>query len=175
MKDHFEVHDLGLKDIRRLTNRHRVVMANLVLSFARMDTQLSNWLVEAFQMRSDRAALLLQNMSISTKYLKLIKFYEHEGPAIWAKELKASKKKLDDHAEFRNLVCHAQCVGVWARDPEYVLFLPLSYTPGCLGSTRFELCLLEGMEAATEWADNQAASMIDVWTDLAKAASDGCG
>jgi len=165
----FEVHDFDLKDIRSLTNRHRIVMANLVLSFAFLDTQLSNWLVEAFQMRSDRAALLLQNMSISTKYQKLIKLFEHEGDRKLAKLLKVAKRELEDQAEFRNLVCHAQCIGVWAPDQDYVVFVPLSFIPGRPDGLKVEFRSLDGMRAASEWADVQAGSMIDVWTKSASA------
>jgi len=52
----FEMPDFDIGSISRLTNRHRVAMAKVVLGFARLDTQLSNWLVEAYEMRVDRAA-----------------------------------------------------------------------------------------------------------------------
>src|SRR5437868_3033453 len=70
-------------------------MARVVLSFARLDTQLSNWLVEGYDMRVDRAALLLQNMTITNKYIKLAKLYEHEGPASLAQQLRRSKKQME--------------------------------------------------------------------------------
>jgi hypothetical protein len=157
---YFEIPNFDHASVARLTNAHRLVMARVVLSFARLDTQLSNWLVEGYDMRVDRAALLLQNMTITNKYMKLAKLYEHEGPASLAQQLRRSKKQMEPHAETRNTICHAACFGTWAADRDYILFAPLSYTPGELNRARVEAIPVQSMEAAAEWAENQAGSIV---------------
>lgn len=161
----FEVFDFDIAaDTRRLANRHRLVMAKLVLSFALLDTHLSNWIAQAFDMRSDRAALLLQNMTLSTKIQKLIKLFEHEGRPASASVLKIINREVSEHSNTRNLVCHAECVGVWRKDADYVIFVPLSYIPGRFDGLKVEFRSLQGMEASTAWADEKAGIIIDAWT-----------
>ncbi len=157
---YFELPDFDRASVARLTNSHRLAMARVVLSFARLDTQLSNWIVEAYEMRVDRAALLLHNMAIDNKYIRLLRLYDHEGPKIWAQELRRSKKQMEPHAEVRNMICHAACFGTWAKNRDYVLFAPLSYTPGELDRARIEAIPVQAMEAASEWAETQAGSIV---------------
>ena len=154
----------GMKDVCGLAIRHRLAMADLVLGFASLDTHLSNWMVEAFQMRSDRAALLLQHMSISTKYRKLILLFDHEGQPEKAKWLKKSKNAFEIQGEVRNLVCHAECIGVWRAEPDLVAFVPLNYVPGLPATLEIELRSLKQMEVATKWAAEQVGLVIDAWT-----------
>lgn len=163
MTQEFELPDFDLTAISRLTNRHRVAMAKVVLGFARLDTQLSNWLVMGYEMRPDRAAMLVQNMAIDNKYLRLIRLYEHEGPKIWVAELKRSKKQMAPHAEVRNVICHAACIGTWAKDRDYVLFAPLTYELGKPDTGRVEALSVQVMKAASDWAEIQAGSIAYIW------------
>jgi len=167
----FELPNFDEKSIARLTNSHRVAMAKVVLSFARLDTQLSNWLVEAYEMRADRAALLIQHMAIDNKYLRLIRLYKHEGPAVWAKELKKAKDEMEPHADVRNTICHAACVGTWTGDRDYILFAPLTCEIGKPNTARIEAISVQSMATASEWAEVQAGSMIHIWKQLERARS----
>ena len=160
MTDQFNIGDLERRDIKRITNRHRVAIASVVLGFARLDTRLSDWIVQAFEMRHERGAMLIQNMSIDNKIQRLIKLFEHEGPRSYATELKARKKAMSPHYEVRNLICHAACLGTWAKDRDYLLFAPLNYIPGSTGMAKVEAVSIQAVKLAADWAETEAASYL---------------
>lgn len=160
MTDQFNIGDLERRDIKRITNQHRVAMASVVIGFARLDTRLSDWIVQAFEMRHERGAMFIQNMSIDNKFQRLIKLYEHEGPRLYATQLKTRKKAMSPHYEVRNLICHAACLGTWTKDRDYLIFAPLNYIPGSAGMAKVEAVSIQSMKLAADWAEIEAASYL---------------
>lgn len=166
--DKLSFNQFNPNNIRPIAIRHRLAMADVVLAFASLDTNLSNWMVEAFQMRSDRAALLLQNMSISTKYQKLMKLFDHESDTAMVKFLRIARGQLEGHTEVRNMICHAECIGILREARNVIAFVPLNYIPGAPDMLRIELRSIEKIQAATHWAHEQTTLVTDAWTGINK-------
>lgn len=165
----FEISDLDVHQILAVTNRHRVAMARVVLGFARFDSRLSDWVVEAFGLRFDRAAMLIKNIGIENKLQRLIKLYDHEGPKSAVADLKRCRKEMVEHYETRNLICHAACLGTWAKDRDYLLFTHLAYRPGDTESNfLIEAISLDGLKAAADWAEDMAHDVMLATHDVVR-------
>ncbi|PSJ54314.1 hypothetical protein C7I84_24350 [Mesorhizobium ephedrae] len=68
---------------------------------------------------------------------------------------KKLKKNLERNSFVRNRIVHSRCVGIWEKDPEYVLFAAFErFSDGHLA---FDAIPLEEMARVTKWAEQLTA------------------
>src|SRR3974377_1052096 len=92
---------------KNLSDANKVLLADVILQFARLDTVLGAWVIAAFDMDLDRGSILIENMDISVKILKLKKLCLHIGNTALDKELGTLKKEFESHKDVRNAIAHA--------------------------------------------------------------------
>jgi hypothetical protein len=140
-------------------------LLNVVLAFARFDTALSAWLVQAYGMPLDRGSLLVENMDIGNKIIRLRKIYSHRGETTTASNLTRLKKQFDQHRVVRNTIAHATCCGTLKGRGDTVIFAPLRAS-GSGSDLQIIAITSDQLVKTTDWARVAAESVIRTFEKL---------
>lgn len=153
-------HDFDPDDIiRDLPDDVTIVIADLILQWARMDGLVSQWVITVFGMRLDTGAILLGNMDTRAKLDRLKKLYAHHELSA-AAEIGKLMKAHAEHVDVRNLVAHAACGGVRRSDPDRLIFAPVRAHQGKVGHMNVDLVHIEQIRAATSFACGAANDLM---------------
>ena len=129
----------------------RLVIADLVLAWARFDALVSQLLIQVFNLPLESGSILIGNMDTRAKFDRMIKLYEHLGSPN-AQTLKELRTLHSRHVDLRNTVTHASCGGVLKSDPDWVVFAPVRVMKGELGSMTIEQHHISRIAAAVMFA-----------------------
>ena len=157
--------DLSEIDRQGITDRHKIVIANCVLAWATFDSQFRAMLT-AFESRPlDLGALEYSRLKTGQAWRKLRTNLRDRGatePVLAI--VKSHEDSYKNHIDARNIISHAGCVGVWTKDPEYLVFAPFeALTPGEMVIVRQPL---EVIERSTRWARAFSALADKIMRDL---------
>ena len=156
----FDITDLD----KSIDEEVREVIGKLIMTWARLDSLLSQWVIVEFGMTLDSGSILLGNMDTRTKLDRLKQLYEHHGDKRSAKAVANLSKLHASHIDIRNTVAHTQCGGRRKSEPDILVFAPVKPSKGMPGTALVEQIRLRGIARATEYAD-QAGDKLAVITN----------
>jgi len=140
-------------------------MLDLILAFARLDTSLSAWLVQAYGMPLERGALFVENMDIGNKINRLKKLYDHDDDHDAVSALAKLRKEFDGKKSARNTIAHATFVGVLKSSPKTAVFSPMR-AGDAHGQLQIVCIPADHMEECLGWANNAADAVILIFSRL---------
>ena len=137
-------------DIEPLEQRHREAMLDLVLAWGSLDGALGMLLSSARGQPLEEGAEQFSTLRSSAKLEEVCKVLKNSpGGAGAARTLKKYKKKFERHSQSRNRIAHSHCLGIWTRDPEFIVFLPFEKFAD--GELACEAIPLQKVRYATQW------------------------
>ena len=141
---------IDLNDILPLEQRHRDVMLDLVLAWGALDGALGMLLSSVKGVPLDEGAMEFSALRSSAKLHQVCQaLRDAPNGAEAARILKKHKRRLERHSQPRNRIAHSNCGGVWAVDPEYIVFLP--FKKFAEGELTCEAIPIQEMERASRW------------------------
>lgn len=148
---------------RRLPQKTKAIIADLVLSWGRFDALMTQLLIVTFNLELDTGAILIGNMDTRSKFDKIIKLYDHHG--LSGKVVVEHLKKLHGkHVDLRNTISHSVCAGRFKSDRNMIVFAPVKIVKGEVGNMLVEAHHIDKFHAAIAFAkDNgdEINSLID--------------
>ena len=162
-------HSLKFGEIKRgeLDQRHRDAMLNLILAWGSLDNALGMLLSSALGKPLEEGAEKFGKLPSSAKLQrvrKVLKVTPRGDKA--ARTLKKLKQQLEKHSKVRNRIAHSHCIGAYADNPEYIIFLPFEkYADGELTC---ELTSVEEIESARKWGCNMRMLVLQMEEALSK-------
>jgi hypothetical protein len=115
--------DLEDEDVEiGISDDARDVIAEVILSWARFDSAVTQFVLEAFGTPFDAGCILIGNMDTKTKLDRLKMLYQHHKMEAAAQSI---SNMLSMHRAFvgvRNSVAHSLCVGHLREKPDFVVF-----------------------------------------------------
>ena len=137
-------------DVLPLEQRHRDAMLDLVLVWGALDGALGMLLSSVRGVPLDEGAEEFSTLRSSAKLHQVcVALRESPKGEEAARMLRKHKKQLERRSQPRNRIAHSNCRGVWAVDPEYVVFLPFERFAD--GELTCEAIPIEEMERSTRW------------------------
>ena len=127
-------------------------MLDLILSWARYDTLISQWLIYAFGMSLDDGAIIVGSMDTKTKIDRLKGIYQHHGMGGAVTSLNRLLTAHLDKRWIRNHIAHSPCVGRLKSNPETVVFLAVKASKGHLGNMAVYEISLDDMKKTEAYA-----------------------
>jgi len=135
-----------------LSDDKKLIIADVVLAWARFDALMSQLLSVVFGLDLDTGAILFGSMGTPAKFTKIIKIYKHHGLSGAAK-MKELQTLYLEHVDLRNSICHAACAGTLRSDPEKIVFAPVRAVHGTPGNMTIEVHHVDSIRAAAQFAD----------------------
>ena len=106
-----------------LEQRHRDAMLDLVLAWGALDGALGVLLSSLLGEPLAEGAAKIGKMPASKKMQRMQEILEDApGGADAARIMRKHKKTYERFSKPRNRIAHTRCLGVWAVDPDYVVF-----------------------------------------------------
>ena len=138
----------------------RQVVCDVILSWARFDSLVSQLALLAFGLSVDGGTILLGAMNTQTKLERLKKLYAHHGMTDAAQHIGNLEAWRNKFADIRNSIAHHTCAGSWKTDPDVIVFAPVRARKGVLNQVEIEHIPLAEMIQATEFAEQAADALI---------------
>jgi hypothetical protein len=114
---------LGSRDVdRELTDEARAIMLQLILSWAKFESSLTQFLLIAFGTSLDEGSLLVGNMQTRDKLEKLKSLYKHHGMTSAAQRISDLMSLHKHYVDVRNAIAHSACLGMYRPKEDTVLF-----------------------------------------------------
>lgn len=102
----------------------RDIICDVVLSWARLDSLVSQLVLTAFGLAVDGGTILLGQMDTRTKLDRLKRLYDHHGMTDAAQSISNLRAWHKKHVDVRNTIAHHTCAGSWRSDPSMIVFAP---------------------------------------------------
>lgn len=153
---------------RTIPRATRLLMLDLVLIWARVDTAIGQLSSHMFNLQPSIGAVLFKRMRVPDKIGRLRDLCLHIGSEDGAKHFQHMKKSYEKHSKPRNLVAHAACIGMLKDKSETLVFLPFEAEPK-FGHLAIELVTGETIREAVRWGESiednaiKTLSETDFW------------
>lgn len=148
------------ESIRRPIPRSvRVLMADLILAWARVDSSIAQLSGAAFALDATASAIVFRRTSVADRIMKLRELNVQLGRLEQAKVLRALKKDYEAHSRVRNLLAHAACAGMLKANPPRLVFLPFE-AEGGFGKLAIEVVPLIELEKSIRWGARLERNII---------------
>jgi hypothetical protein len=154
--EQFSVSDIS----NNLDEETRGVMLDLILSWARYDGLISQWVLLAYGLTPDAGSLLLGNMDTRTKLDRLKALYEHHSMQEGVARIAALQKGHAHYVDIRNAIAHSACGGQNTSEPKRVLFAPVKTIKGQLGKMLMEQIHIDLMREAAKFAGDAGDKLL---------------
>ena len=139
----------------------RDIICDVVLSWARLDSLISQLVLLAFGLPIDGGTILLGQMDTRSKLDRLKRLYDHHGMQEAAESIANLRSWHKRFVDVRNSISHHTCAGSWKSNPSMIVFAPVRAMQGTLDHVEIEHIPLSDMNAATDFA-TKAADAIKV-------------
>lgn len=130
----------------------RDIICDVVLSWARLDSLVSQLVLLAFGLPIDGGTIILGQMDTRSKLDRLKSLYDHHGMNDAAKSIANLKAWHLRFVDVRNAISHHTCAGSWKSDPSMIVFAPVKAMQGLLDHVEINHIPLSDMNAATDFA-----------------------
>jgi hypothetical protein len=148
-----------------LDEESRELIADLVLSWARFDSLVTQWTFRTFGMGPDAGSIFIGNMDTKSKLDKLKALYTHYGHTSSVQKIAELSKLSKGHADVRNTICHKTC-GVHSKaNPDRLIFSDGKIFKTKPGQMLVEMIHLDQIRAAITFAKENAdtiSRLVDV-------------
>lgn len=144
----------------------RDIICDVVLSWARLDSLVSQLVLLAFGLAIDGGTIILGQMDTRTKLDRLKRLYDHHGMTDEAQSIANLRAWHKKHVDVRNTISHHTCAGSWRSDPSMIVFAPVRAMQGTLKQVEIEHIPLAHMNAATDFASKAADALMVVVEQL---------
>ena len=125
-------------------------MLDLVLAWGSLDNAFGMLLSAALGKPLDEGAEQFSKLPSSDKLQRVCTILKQApNGEDAARKLRRLKRQLEKHSKTRNRIAHSHCIGIWALDPEYIVFLPFEKVSD--GELVCELIPIEEMKRAIRW------------------------
>lgn len=137
-------------DISTLETRHKEVMLDLILTWAKLDGDLGILLSYIKGFPLPKGVDEFGSLPTWMKFKRIIEV-GNEDPAgrLIAKFFRRHKKQYEKHSLPRDRIAHANCVGIWTKQPDYIVFLPFQLTSD--GDMAIDRVPIAQMQRAIRW------------------------
>jgi hypothetical protein len=137
-------------------------MLQLILSWAKFDAALTQFVLAAFGTSLDEGSLLLGNMQTRDKLDKLKALYKHHGMAEAAESIAVITKGHKHYVDVRNSIAHHACLGMYLPKGDAVMFSAGRIAPGNKGLIGGVAYTLEHMTLAGLFAQRISEVLFGV-------------
>ncbi|GAA4777298.1 hypothetical protein [Novosphingobium ginsenosidimutans] len=146
--DHIDVAQI---DRAGIEVRHKIAIADCVMAWGAFDAHLRALLTSIDGRDLSAGAADYDKLWTQVAWTKLLQRLRDKGaPAESLAKVRAHKKAYSRHVEARNIMAHSGCVGVWARDRDYLVFAPFeAHKPGQMAIVCQPVSVIE---QSTAWA-----------------------
>jgi len=148
------------KDLDRLIPASdRLLMLDLVMVWARVDTSIGQMASTLFGMTPSIGAIVFNRMRVQDRLKRcrdLCLQIEHAEGAAHFKKLRTDYER---HSKPRNLIAHACCIGITRLSPRSLVFLPFE-AEGGFGNLAIEQLPMPMVQDAIEWGERIDADVI---------------
>jgi hypothetical protein len=144
----------------------RDIICDVVLSWARLDSLVSQLVLTAFGLAIDGGTILLGQMDTRTKLDRLKRLYDHHGMTDAAQSISNLRSWHKRHVDVRNAIAHHTCAGSWKSDPSMIVFAPVRARQGVLNQVEIEHIPIAYMVAATDFAVKISDALMGVVEQL---------
>lgn len=148
------------KDLERvIPDATRLMMLDLVMIWARVDSGIGQLASTIFGMRPSIGAVIFNRMRVQDRLMRLRDLclqMEHEDGA---KHFRQMKKEYEKHSKPRNLIAHAACIGITKSEPVSLVFLPFE-AEGAYGNLAIERVPVEMVAESIRWGERIEADVI---------------
>ena len=139
-----------------IDNESQMLIAQLVLAWARYDSLVTQWTYRSFNMSADEGSIFIGNMDTKTKLDRLKALYKHFGITESVERITEIAKNSKIHADVRNTICHKSCGGHSKNDPDRLIFSNGKIYPQLPGKMMVELIHLDQIRDAIGFASSTA-------------------
>jgi hypothetical protein len=162
----FVMTDFTLNDLEvDISQSARNLICDVVLSWARLDSLVSQMVLTAFGLAVDGGTILLGQMDTKTK-LDRLKLYDHHSMGDAAQSIANLRLWHKKYVDVRNTISHHTCAGSWKSDPAMLVFSPVRARQGELRQVDIEHIALSQIRAAEVFARNAANALMVVVEQL---------
>ena len=144
----------------------RDIICDVVLSWARMDSLISQLVLTAFGLSIDGGTILLGQMDSRTKLDRLKRLYDHHGMKAAAESIANLRAWHKRFVDVRNAISHHTCAGSWKSNPSMIVFAPVRAMQGQLQQVEIEHYSIGHMNAATDFAIKASDRLMGVVEQL---------
>jgi hypothetical protein len=137
----------------------REVICDVILSWARLDSLVSQLTLLAFGLAIDGGTILLGSMDTKTKLDRLKKLYDHHGMFDAAQSIANLRAWHKEFVDIRNTIAHHTCAGSWKSDPSIIVFAPVRAFQGTLNQVEIAHVPLADMIRAARFASSAADAL----------------
>lgn len=146
-----EPFDIAELDRQGITDRHKLVIADCIMAWAKFDSNFRAMLTAIEDRNLVEGALDYDRLAIKVAWRKLKKALKSLGATEAVLEtVERHETNYWREVVARNMIAHDGCVGVWRDDPEYLVFAPFATE----GTGRMLLIRqpIEEIQKSTNWA-----------------------
>ena len=144
-----------------LERRHRDVMLDLILAWAELDGALGMFLSRVLGVSLCHGAELIGRMSGSAKLAEVVKIIrEVPNGADAARNLRRHKKYYERYSMPRNRIAHSNCVGIWTRNQDFIVFAAFEKVDDNL--LALYATPIQEMQRATRWGKAMTALALKI-------------
>jgi hypothetical protein len=157
--------DFTLEDLEQdISPAARDIICDVVLSWARLDSLISQLVLLAFGLAIDGGTILLGQMDTRSKLDRLKRLYDHHGMTDAAQSIANLRAWHKRFVDVRNSISHHTCAGSWKSDPSMIVFAPVRAMQGSLDRVEIEHIPLAEMVRAITFAA-EAANALKVFVE----------
>jgi hypothetical protein len=145
--------DFTLHDLRNdIDPKVRDIICDVILSWARLDSLISQLVLLAFGLALDGGTILLGTMDSRNKLDKLKNLYDHHGMSEAADSIGNLQQWVKAFVDVRNTIAHHTCAGSWKSDPDMLVFAPVRAMQGQLNHVEVQHIPLREMNRSADFA-----------------------
>ena len=135
---------------RHIPRSAKVIIADIVMTWARVDSTIAQLSGASFALDPTAAAIIFKRSSVSDKLEKVRQLNLQLGRNDNAQAIRKLKKQYDERSKVRNLIAHAHCAGVLKKKPLRLVFTPFE-AHGGFGNLAIEIVPLLALEESIDW------------------------
>jgi hypothetical protein len=140
----------------------RDIICDVILSWARLDSLVSQLTLLAFGLALDGGTILLGSMDTKTKLDRLKKLYDHFGMEEAAQSIANLRQSHKDFVDVRNTIAHHTCAGCWKSDPNMIVFAPVRVPHKQLNMVELSHVPVKAMARAARFATEVGNQLLEV-------------
>ena len=138
------------------------LIADLILAWASLDSGLTFFMADLFELPARNARILIGNMDIKTRIARAKTLASHAGFADFATLMAQMERQYDQAVKPRNAICHMHYFGVVPGDEVRFLFGPSKASAGPPTQTTILTLHRDYFAHSTRWATQRAIQIRDV-------------
>ena len=144
-----------------LERRHRDVMLDLILAWGELDGALGVFLSRVLGVSLYDGAELIGRMPSSAKLAEAVKILrDAPNGADAARNLRRHKKNYERYSIPRNRIAHSNCVGIWKRNQDFIVFAVFEKVDENL--LALDATPIQEMQRATRWGKAMTALALKI-------------